>query len=67
MAILAYRMAISGDALIAIGAIFVSICLITTVIAIILALAYQHRAWCAICPMGTLQEALKHFHDKLLA
>jgi len=41
-----------------IGAIFVSICLITTIIAIILALIFKPRSWCAICPMGTLQEQI---------
>lgn len=48
----------TGGNLIAIGAIFVGVCLITTVIAIILALIMRHRAWCAICPMGTLQEQI---------
>lgn len=57
-AFLAYRIAVSGGSLIVIGAIFVSICLITTIIAIILALIYRHRAWCSICPMGTLQEQI---------
>ena len=58
MAILAYRMAASGGVLMTIGAIFVSICIITTVIAVILALVFRHRAWCAICPMGTLQDQI---------
>jgi len=58
MLIMAYRMFTSGGTLMAIGAIFVSICIITTAMAIILALIYRHRAWCAICPMGTLQEQI---------
>ncbi|MBF0385705.1 MAG: 4Fe-4S binding protein [Candidatus Omnitrophica bacterium] len=48
----------TGGALKAIGAVFVTMCLITTVLAIFLGLATRHRAWCAICPMGTLQDHL---------
>ena len=58
MSFLAYRIAISGGSLMVIGAIFVSICLITTIIAVILALIFKPRSWCAICPMGTLQEQI---------
>lgn len=58
MGFMAYRITVSGGSLIAIGAIFVSICLITTVISIVLAIIFRHRAWCAICPMGTLQEQI---------
>lgn len=58
MSFLAYRIVASGGSLIAVGAIFVSICLITTIIAIILALAFKSRGWCAICPMGTIQDQI---------
>ncbi len=58
MSFLAYRIAVSGGSLMAIGAIFVSVCLMTTIIAIILALIFKSRGWCAICPMGTLQEQI---------
>ena len=58
MSFLAYRIYASGGNLIIIGAIFVSICLITTIIAIALALIFRSRAWCAICPMGTMQEQI---------
>lgn len=37
-----------------IGAIFVRLCLITTIGAVFLALVSQERAWCAVCPMGTM-------------
>ncbi len=43
---------------IAIGSIFVSMCIITTIISIILGVGTRHRAWCAICPMGNLQEKI---------
>jgi polyferredoxin len=38
-----------------VGAVFVRLCLITTLGAIFLAVVSQHRAWCAVCPMGTMQ------------
>lgn len=41
-----------------IGAVFVRLCLITTLGAIFLALVSQHRAWCAVCPMGTMQNLI---------
>ncbi|MDP8234086.1 MAG: 4Fe-4S binding protein [Candidatus Saelkia tenebricola] len=53
---------IGGD-LFAIGAMFVSMCLITTIVAIVLGVSTKQRAWCAICPMGTLQDKMgKIFH-----
>ena len=40
----------------AIGAIFVSICLVTTIASIVLGITTNHRGWCQICPMGKLQD-----------
>lgn len=37
------------------GHVFWQMCLVTTIIAVILAIIYSPRAWCAFCPMGTLQ------------
>jgi ferredoxin-type protein NapH len=47
--------AVAGGVYGLIGAVFVRLCLITTLGAIFLALVSQHRAWCAVCPMGTMQ------------
>lgn len=58
MAFLSWRILGTGGNFIAIGAVFVSMCLLTTAISIILAGATKHRGWCVICPMGTLQERL---------
>lgn len=38
----------------AMGAVFVQIILITTIIGIILGVMYHQRTWCSFCPMGTL-------------
>lgn len=53
----------------AIGFVFVRMCIITTIIAVILGIPLKERAWCAICPMGTLQTkigSLKHSKNKHL-
>lgn len=44
--------------LIAIGAVFVEMGILTTVISIILGIATKHRGWCVTCPMGTLQDKI---------
>jgi len=41
-----------------VGALFVRLCLITTLGAVFLALVSQERAWCSICPMGTMQNVM---------
>jgi len=38
--------------------VFWEMCLITTLIGLPLALLFRPRAWCALCPIGTLQMAL---------
>ncbi|SDE53110.1 4Fe-4S binding protein [Sporomusa acidovorans] len=42
-----------GD-LSAMGAVFVRIILITTIVGIVLGIIYHQRTWCSFCPMGTL-------------
>ncbi|WP_298975694.1 4Fe-4S binding protein [uncultured Thermosynechococcus sp.] len=42
----------------AVGGLFVNLCVVTSIVAILLGVIFNQRAWCAICPMGTLQESL---------
>ena len=58
MTFLVFRIVSTGGNLIAIGAVFVSMCLITTVVSIFIGFLAKHRGWCAICPMGLLQEEI---------
>jgi len=63
MALLTVCIVRSGGMLLGVGSVFVTMCLITTAISVILGIQTRRRAWCAICPMGTLQEkiwALSH-------
>jgi len=61
---LLFRIMCSGGNVIAIGAIFVGMCLFTTIISTILGVTTKHRGWCAICPMGTIQEKIGKLKSK---
>jgi ferredoxin-type protein NapH len=56
MSFLVYRVIKTGGDLVLIGSVFVVMCIVTTIIAIVLGVITKHRAWCMICPMGYLQE-----------
>lgn len=55
---LIFRIIHSGGNLVMIGSVFVSMCLLTTIISILIGLSRKHRGWCVICPMGTMQDKL---------
>lgn len=55
---LIFRVIRSGGNLVLIGLVFVSMCLLTTIIAIIIGVLTKHRGWCVICPMGILQDKI---------
>lgn len=40
------------------GLVFWSMCAITTVVGVVLALIFHPRSWCAVCPVGTLSNVL---------
>lgn len=61
---LMFRIIRTGGNLIAIGAVFVGMCILTTVISIILGAISKHRSWCAICPMGMLQDKIGKLNKK---
>jgi len=58
MGFVIFRLIQTGGNLLAIGAVFVSMCLITTIVSVILAVFTKPRSWCTICPMGTLQNKI---------
>jgi ferredoxin-type protein NapH len=41
-----------------IGMVFVTLCIITTSIAILFGVVIAPRAWCSFCPMGTIQRVI---------
>ena len=58
IAIIIIRIIYAQGDFLAIGAIIVNACLITSLIAVGLGVTTKHRGWCAICPMGTIQGRL---------
>lgn len=40
------------------GVVFWTMCCATTVVAIVIGIAYRPRAWCAVCPAGTMANAI---------
>jgi len=55
MAFFFFQLATAAKNLYAIGFVFVRMCIITTILAIILGLRFRPRTWCAMCPMGLAQ------------
>jgi len=58
MAFFAFRLIRSKWDALAVGAIFISMCLVTTIIAVVLGILTKHRPWCVVCPMGYLQNII---------
>ncbi len=63
IAFLIFRIIKTGGNPLFIGAVFVTMCLITTIISIVLGVATKQRAWCKICPMGNLQEKINKINS----
>jgi|GEM_PF-965102 len=47
------------------GLVFATLCLVTTIIAVILGVLYSPRAWCSFCPMGTIEKWLYNLNKKI--
>lgn len=54
MAMLTWQLIVRWPDPYAIGAFFVLLLTLTTAVAVVLGLAYHQRAWCYLCPIGTL-------------
>ena len=58
MSLFTGRMIATGGNMLAIGGVFVSMCIVTTAVGLVLTSLTKPRAWCMVCPMGTLQDSL---------
>ncbi len=58
MGFMVFRLLQAQGAAERIGMVFVSMCLVTTSIAVIFGTIWSPRAWCSFCPMGTVQAFL---------
>jgi polyferredoxin len=43
---------------VALGRFFWGLCVVSLAAGVVVGLAYRPRAWCAVCPMGTLQDTV---------
>ncbi|MFH1642091.1 MAG: 4Fe-4S binding protein [Nanoarchaeota archaeon] len=55
MGIMLFRIIKTQGVIDKIGMVFVTICIVTTLIALIFGIFINPRTWCTFCPMGTLQ------------
>lgn len=58
MGFMAWRLAANPTDLNHWGHVFWSMCTITTLVGVVLALTFHPRSWCAVCPVGTLSNAI---------
>jgi ferredoxin-type protein NapH len=58
MGFLGWRIAGNAGSMSHWGHVFWQMCLLTTLAAVGLGLTFRARAWCAVCPMGSLQAVL---------
>jgi len=65
MAFMLYRIALNPGDLHHWGRVFWLMCTATTAVGLVLGIFIHPRAWCAFCPMGTLQAALDRGHKLL--
>ena len=64
MSAFAIQLVLAWGNLAAIGGVFVRMIIITTLITVILGITYSHRAWCMMCPMGTMASWVTGIRDK---
>ncbi|HUX38409.1 MAG TPA: 4Fe-4S binding protein [Rectinemataceae bacterium] len=46
------------------GMVFWTLCLVTLSLGLILGIVFRPRAWCAICPLGTLQDTIREARQR---
>jgi polyferredoxin len=66
MALMIWRILLNPTSIEHWGRVFWLMCTVTTAVALVLAFFYNARSWCAICPMGTMQNLLGRRHKTLL-
>lgn len=61
MGFFAIQMVFAWGSLLSASYVFIRTIIITTVITVILGIAFKQRTWCMVCPMGTMS----HYVSKL--
>lgn len=47
-----------------VGMVFWLLCLITLSLGLVLGIIFKPRAWCAVCPLGTLQDTIREARSR---
>lgn len=58
MGLMTYRILLNPTSISHWGSVFVLMCFVTTIVAIVFGVILRARTWCAFCPMGTMQMTL---------
>ena len=58
MGLMTYRIFLNPTSISHWGSVFVLMCFVTTIIAVVFGIILRARTWCAFCPMGTMQMSL---------
>ena len=66
MAFMVYRIMLNPTDFDHWGRVFWLMCTVTTAIGVVLAVFIHPRAWCAFCPMGTMQSALDRGRHRIV-
>lgn len=64
MGLMIYKISIAPTNINYLGQTFWLMCAATTTVALVMAVVLHHRGWCAICPMGTMQNLISRFEVK---
>ena len=67
ISLLSFRLFNAGWNLAQIGSVMISMCITSTVIAVILGVLFKPKSWCTVCPLGTIQTMTFNTSQKVSA
>lgn len=65
--LLSFKLFNSGWNLTQIGSVMISMCITSTIIAVILGVIFKPKSWCTVCPLGTIQTMTFNTSQKVSA
>jgi hypothetical protein len=67
ISLLSFKLFNAGWNLAQIGSVMISMCITSTVIAVILGVLFKPKSWCTVCPLGTIQTMTFNTSQKVSA
>ncbi len=67
ISLLSFRLFNAGWNLAQIGSVMISMCITSTIIAVILGVIFKPKSWCTVCPLGTIQTMTFNTSKKISA